>query len=366
MYFVLTTKHNVSPSTSVDLLERAAQVMKDYCGVLTEEAIRKNFVLIYELVDEILDFGYPQATEELMNFIYSSPVLTDTETRSAMLTWIPQKTTSSKTANQSIAQSSHKDEIFVDLFERLNVLFGSGGQILHSEVEGSIVIKSFIKGPPKIRLGLNEDMIVGRNKDSNSFGRTVIDQCSFHDCVMFHEWESERTICFYPPEGEFSVFKYRTQDSFQPPFKLFPFMEEPGANQLDVLVKVVADFADTTNANKVFLRVPLPVATVSCSAELDSSATGTSYEFDQKHKEFVWSMGRIKGGSEMAIRIKLNLDDHAGNYKREVGPISMEFEIPMFICSSVQIKFMRASENEKTAQPVSLGPFHYTHGLVPV
>ena len=34
------------------------QVFKDYCGVLSEEAIRKNFILIYELLDEILDFGY--------------------------------------------------------------------------------------------------------------------------------------------------------------------------------------------------------------------------------------------------------------------------------------------------------------------
>ena len=30
------------------------KVFKDYCGVLTEESIRKNFILIYELVDEMM------------------------------------------------------------------------------------------------------------------------------------------------------------------------------------------------------------------------------------------------------------------------------------------------------------------------
>jgi AP-4 complex subunit mu-1 len=34
-----------------------ANLCKDYCGILTEESIRVNFVLIYELLDEALDFG---------------------------------------------------------------------------------------------------------------------------------------------------------------------------------------------------------------------------------------------------------------------------------------------------------------------
>lgn len=45
---------NVSPSFSLELLDRLAKVFKDYCGVLTEEAIRKNFILIYELLDEMI------------------------------------------------------------------------------------------------------------------------------------------------------------------------------------------------------------------------------------------------------------------------------------------------------------------------
>lgn len=36
---------------------RIANLCKDYCGVLTEESIRLNFVLIYELLDEVIDFG---------------------------------------------------------------------------------------------------------------------------------------------------------------------------------------------------------------------------------------------------------------------------------------------------------------------
>ncbi len=54
LYFVLTNKANVSGAFMIELLTRLTKVFKDYCGVLSEESIRTNFVLIYELLDEIL------------------------------------------------------------------------------------------------------------------------------------------------------------------------------------------------------------------------------------------------------------------------------------------------------------------------
>ena len=39
------------------------EVFTDYFKELEEESIRDNFVIIYELLDEMMDFGYPQTTE---------------------------------------------------------------------------------------------------------------------------------------------------------------------------------------------------------------------------------------------------------------------------------------------------------------
>jgi len=36
------------------------QVFTEYFKELEEESIRDNFVIIYELLDELMDFGYPQ------------------------------------------------------------------------------------------------------------------------------------------------------------------------------------------------------------------------------------------------------------------------------------------------------------------
>ena len=50
---------------------------QDYCGLLSEEAVRKNFILIYELLDEIIDYGYPQnsSSEALKEFILNEPTV---------------------------------------------------------------------------------------------------------------------------------------------------------------------------------------------------------------------------------------------------------------------------------------------------
>jgi len=77
IYFVATTKHNVSPSCVFDILYRMMKVFRDFCGVLNEESIRKNFVLIYEIIDEIIDYGHPQlmTTENIKQFVINEPIL---------------------------------------------------------------------------------------------------------------------------------------------------------------------------------------------------------------------------------------------------------------------------------------------------
>ncbi len=60
MYFVFTATRNVQAAMLVEVLHRISRLFKDYCGVLTEESVRRNFLLLYELLDEVFDHGFPQ------------------------------------------------------------------------------------------------------------------------------------------------------------------------------------------------------------------------------------------------------------------------------------------------------------------
>lgn len=48
-----TTRANDSPSMYLEFLSQFAGVIKDYCGVLSEDSVRQNFTLVYELTDEL-------------------------------------------------------------------------------------------------------------------------------------------------------------------------------------------------------------------------------------------------------------------------------------------------------------------------
>ena len=52
------------------------QVMQEYFKEVEEESIRDNFVICYELLDELVDFGYPQTTDAKILQEYITQVFT--------------------------------------------------------------------------------------------------------------------------------------------------------------------------------------------------------------------------------------------------------------------------------------------------
>lgn len=54
LYFVFTSRDQHSASFVLELLQRISRVFKDYLGILTEESVRMNFALLYELIDEMI------------------------------------------------------------------------------------------------------------------------------------------------------------------------------------------------------------------------------------------------------------------------------------------------------------------------
>jgi AP-1 complex subunit mu len=57
------TERNANAAMLTLFLYKIIEVFEDYFKELEEESIRDNFVIIYELLDEMMDFGYPQTTE---------------------------------------------------------------------------------------------------------------------------------------------------------------------------------------------------------------------------------------------------------------------------------------------------------------
>lgn len=184
--------------------------------------------------------GYPQSTstEALKSCVHNEAIAVTTSLLSPanLLAKMQGKMKDSAASNMPVMMNfsgsgnKQKNEIFVDILERLTVLFNSSGYIVNSAIDGTILMKSFLSGNPELRLALNEDLVVGKNNVSQG-GSVVLDDCNFHERVYLDEFDTSRTLHFYPPDGEFAVLNYRITSEFRPPFRIFPVVEEVASNE---------------------------------------------------------------------------------------------------------------------------------------
>ena len=134
-----------------------------------------------------------------------------------------------------------KNEIFVDIFEKLTVLFNSNGFVINSSIDGVIQMKSYLQGNPELRLVLNDDLVVGRS-NAGQLGSVVLDDCNFHECVDVRDFEAMKTLSINPPDGEFLVMNYRINGDYQTPFRIYPFIDELSQYKLQLTLKIRATF----------------------------------------------------------------------------------------------------------------------------
>lgn len=63
IYMVAVAKGNPNVALVLTFLFKMKNVFESYFKELEDESLRDNFVVTYELLDEMMDFGYPQITE---------------------------------------------------------------------------------------------------------------------------------------------------------------------------------------------------------------------------------------------------------------------------------------------------------------
>ena len=372
LIFLATTRFNVSANLVLELLARLAKSFRDFCGILSEEAIRKNFVLVYEVLDEVIDFGFGQqtSTEALKQFVYSEPVavsssasafkvptLSSTRGRIAPSFSINKSVLTPAKASGSLSSrftpTGSRNEIFVDILERITCLFNASGNLLNSEVDGSIIMKSFLTNNPELTVALNEDLVLGKQNGLYA-GGVVLDDANFHECVKLDEFEESRTLTFVPPEGEFVLMNYRVTGDVRPPFRLTPTFEQINPTQIELTVRVRADIPHRNVATSVRVSFPVPARAsgVSLTTGRGADSLGQSAEYLPKDNKVVWHLKKFQGGHEHALRARVTLKEAGGaNIRREMGPISMEFEIPMLSMSNLQVRYLRISQNVVSSRP---------------
>jgi len=361
IWLAVVTKQNINAAMCFEFLNKAVEVMQSYFGKVSEENIKNNFVLIYELLDEILDFGYPQNSDVgiLKTYITQQGVKSQSKEETAQIT--NQVTGQIGWRREGIKY--RRNELFLDVLEYVNLLMSPQGQVLSAHVAGKIVMKSYLSGMPECKFGINDKLTLdnkgnkgagGGSSDINGSGSGVItntsggggggkssiaiDDIQFHQCVKLSKFESDHSISFIPPDGEFELMKYRTTKDINLPFRVIPLVKETGKGKMEVKVIVKSNFKSTLIGQKIEVKIPTPPNT--CGVQLICIKGKAKYKASEN--AIVWKIKRMGGMKESQLSAEIEL---MSNEKKKWTrpPISMSFEVP-FAPSGFKVRYLKVFE----------------------
>lgn len=352
VWLVAASRKDANAAAMVEVLRRIAITMRSYFGKLTEEAIRSNFVLIYELLDELIDFGYPQLTDPsvLKTYIMQSGVKAVTEAEQKQIT--SQVTGQISWRREGIKY--RRNELFIDVVEHVNLLMSAQGQVLSAHVAGRVLMKSFLSGMPECKLGINDKLSIrdssriavgSANLDDSKPARVsvAIDDLQFDQCVRLGKFETEHAISFIPPDGSCELMKYRTTSDIKLPFRVIPLVREVNKSKMEIKVVLKADFKPNLIGQKIEVRIPVPPHTSGVSVICMKGKA----KYKSGDNAIVWKMKRLAGGKEVQCSAEVDLltFGNVANRKWNRPPVSINFEVP-FAPSGFKVRYLKVFESK--------------------
>ena len=202
LFFVCVTRSNINPALGFSFLYAMLDVFKTYFkGEVDEETIRNNFTVIYELLDETMDFGYPQNSSVDVLQLYI-------KTAGERKLMGEEKQDNSQITSQITGAVDwrlpdlkyKKNEVFLDILEEVNLLMSADGEILRNDVTGKVAMKTYLTGMPECKFGINDKVLVdsknrggqsgsGGGKKKSRIKSVEIEDITFHRCVKLTKFD---------------------------------------------------------------------------------------------------------------------------------------------------------------------------------
>ncbi|KAL1878979.1 clathrin associated protein complex medium subunit [Paecilomyces lecythidis] len=344
IYLVAVTKSNANAALVFEFLYRLIMLGKGYFGKFDEEAVKNNFVLVYELLDEILDFGYPQNTETdtLKMYITTEGVKSAIANSPADSSRITMQATGALSWRRSDIKY-RKNEAFVDVIEDVNLLMSATGTVLRADVNGQIIMRAYLSGTPECKFGLNDRLLLdsdGTKATRAAAGSVTLEDCQFHQCVKLGRFDADRTISFVPPDGEFELMRYRATENVNLPFKVHPIVREVGTTKVEYSVAIKANYGAKLFATNVVVRIPTPLNT----AKITERTSQGRAKYEPEHNNIVWKIPRFSGQSEYVLTAEATLTSMTHQKAWSRPPLSLSFSLLMFTSSGLLVRYLKVFE----------------------
>ncbi len=246
-----------------------------------------------------------------------------------------------------------KNEVFLDVVERVNAVVSATGAAVRSEVVGALRMRAYLSGMPECKLGLNDKALFdavaaaggegGGAAPAPRAGRAVdLEDVKFHQCVRLARFGADRTIAFVPPDGAFDLMTYRLAAAVKPLISVECTFSTRSRSTTEFLVRARSAFKDRSTATGVEIAVPLPP---DATAPVVRASAGTAV-YEPARAALVWRIKAFPGGKEHVLRCRVSLpsvqaEDAAVAASARSPPIRIKFEIPYFTVSGLQVRYLK-------------------------
>ncbi|KAL0703824.1 hypothetical protein Bca4012_070249 [Brassica carinata] len=363
VYLMIASRQNCNAASLLFFLHRVIDVFKHYFEELEEESLRDNFVVVYELLDEMMDFGYPQYTEAriLSEFI-------KTDAYRMEVTQRPPMAVTNAVSWRSEGLQFKKNEVFLDVVESVNILVNSNGQIVRSDVVGALKMRTYLSGMPECKLGLNDRVLLEAQGRATKGKAIDLEDIKFHQCVRLARFENDRTISFIPPDGAFDLMTYRLSTQVRnvkycadgsllaqskslsyiifvqvkPLIWVEAQIERHSRSRVEMLVKARSQFKERSTATNVEIELPVPTDASNPTVRTSLGSAAYAPEKDA----LVWKIKSFPGNKEYMLRAEFHLPSITAEEAtpERKAPIRVKFEIPYFTVSGIQVRYLKVIE----------------------
>jgi len=197
VHLLAVARGNCNAAAAVVFLRHLVAVFRHYFGEVEEESVRDNFVAVYELLDEVMDHGWPQFTEAriLAEYIRTDAHrLLGVEPLGIAEAARPPMAVTNAVSWRSDGVRHKKNEVFLDVVESVGMVVGAGGQVVVSEVQGTLKMRAYLSGMPECKLGLNDKVLFEAQGRAARHRAVDLEDARFHQCVRLARFDNDRTI----------------------------------------------------------------------------------------------------------------------------------------------------------------------------
>uniref|UniRef100_A0A3Q3B8M0 AP-3 complex subunit mu-1 n=2 Tax=Kryptolebias marmoratus TaxID=37003 RepID=A0A3Q3B8M0_KRYMA len=326
LFFLSVVQTEVPPLFVVEFLHRVADTFQDYFGECSETVIKDNVVIVYELLEEMLDNGFPLATESnvLMEMIRPPTILRSVvntltggsnvgeKLPTGQLSIIPWRRAGVKYTN---------NEAYFDVIEEIDAIVDKSGTTVFAEIQGVVEACVKLSGMPDLTLSF--------------MNPRLLDDVSFHPCVRFKRWEADRVLSFIPPDGNFRLMSYHVSSQNLVAIPVYvkqniSFLETGSCGRLEITIGPKQTMGKTVEALMVTIHMPKSVLSVNLTA------TQGSYTYDLTTKALIWTIGKLNPQKLPNLRGSLSMQ--SGVPKPEENPsINLDLKIQQLAISGLKV-----------------------------